>query len=97
MHALLANAGITFAFTAGANVHGALDRVTVVETERNLVLERTKIAHVHGRIDRGQALALEDAAEQGLTARPVLGGVDVELVEQRSGLGNTGNVGGLFA
>jgi hypothetical protein len=40
---------------------------------------------------------LQDTPEQGLAARPVFRGIEVELMEERSRFSDPGNVRGLFA
>ena len=97
IHSLLADAGIALAVASDAHLDRALDPLAIVETERKLVLERAEVAHVHGRQDARQPFALQHATQQRLAARADLGGIDVELVEQRAGLGDAGDVGRLTA
>ena len=62
------------------------------EEECEIVAPEISLAHIHRQVDAGQALALEDAAQQRLAARSGLGRVDVELVEERPGLGDPRDV-----
>src|SRR5262245_19589412 len=96
VHPLLANPRIALALTPHAHTYGASYQIAVVETQGELAIQRAKVADIDHGSHLRKALALEHASQQRLAARTSLGGIDVETVEQRASLGDTGNVCGLL-
>src|SRR5262249_8667078 len=97
VHPLLADARVALPRGAHPDPDRAMDGLPVVEPERQLGLQGAQVAYIHRRMDLGQPLALQDAAQQRLRRRARLGGIDVEPVKERAGLGHARDVGGLLA
>ncbi len=75
---VFADAWIAFALLADPQHDRRLKRQDVIETVRQLELERAPIADVHERVDARKVVALPDTAQQRLRGRTRLGGIEAD-------------------